>query len=189
MSKVERVDADTRTFPGEQIAIIEEYEAGQNTFDDGDMVRSAIIGIKNVDKKSRVASVVGSKILSVPKVRDVIIGQVAAVMSTMIIISIRYINGVSVKGEVECICSTREIRKRNVALVNDIVTAKIISITNGAIHATINEHGLGVLFTRCRKCGDKVILFRDAIKCKECGWIDERRLASNFEDNSFIEQE
>ena len=29
------------TFPGDKIASIEEYEAGYNTFDDGNMVRAA----------------------------------------------------------------------------------------------------------------------------------------------------
>ena len=37
-------------FPGDKIASIEEYEAGYNTFDDGDMVRSTV-GRKVIDKK------------------------------------------------------------------------------------------------------------------------------------------
>ena len=36
----------TTAFPGEKIASIEEYEAGYNTFDDGDMVRAATVGRK-----------------------------------------------------------------------------------------------------------------------------------------------
>ena len=31
------------TFPGDAIASIEEYEAGYNTFDDGDMVRASAV--------------------------------------------------------------------------------------------------------------------------------------------------
>jgi exosome complex component CSL4 len=182
-------ESTTHTIPGEQIAFIEEFEAGQNTFDDGDKVRATVVGIKNINKKDRTASVTNTKVLSVPKVGDIITGNVAAVMSSMIVISVDYINGIPIKAPVECVCSIREIRKKNTALVNDIVTAKILNHLNGAIHATINEPDLGVLFTKCRKCGDEVILFRDAIKCKECGWIDERKLASNFGDKSFIKQE
>ena len=38
-------------FPGDKIAIIEEYESGQNTFDDGHAVRSSVVGIPELDKK------------------------------------------------------------------------------------------------------------------------------------------
>ena len=41
--------SDNSVFPGDKIASIEEYEAGHNTFDDGDMVRSSTMGEKNMD--------------------------------------------------------------------------------------------------------------------------------------------
>ena len=178
--------SENTTFPGDKIASIEEYEAGNNTFDDGDMVRAAAVGERYLDKTTRIASIKHPKLLSVPKAGDVIIGTVAAVMSSMIAVSIDYINGDATTSKVECICSTRNIRIRNVALVNDIVTLKIISHLNGTIHATISEPGLGILFTKCRKCGGKVVPMRDAIKCTDCSWIDERKLASNFGKNTFV---
>ena len=49
--------SDNSVFPGDKIASIEEYEAGHNTFDDGDMVRAATMGEKDVDKETRVANV------------------------------------------------------------------------------------------------------------------------------------
>ena len=51
----------------------------------------------------------------------------------------------------------QEISKKGIALVNDIVTLKIVSHLNGTIHA-INEPELGVLFTNAenveRSCTD-----------------------------------
>ena len=41
--------SDNSVFPGDKIASIEEYEAGHNTFDDGDMVRAATMGEKDMD--------------------------------------------------------------------------------------------------------------------------------------------
>ena len=38
--------SENTVLPGDQIASIEEYEAGYNTFDDGDMVRAAACGRK-----------------------------------------------------------------------------------------------------------------------------------------------
>ena len=177
------------TLPGDQIASIEEFEAGRNTFDDGDKVRATTIGIKELDKKQRIANVKNTKTIPVPKVGDIVIGTVTAVMSSMIAISVNYINGKPITSGIECVCSTRNIKKKNIALINDIVALKVISHINGTIHATINEPSLGVLFTKCRKCGGKVVQFRDAIKCKECGWIDERKISSDFENSDFIKLE
>jgi exosome complex component CSL4 len=174
------------TLPGDAIASIEEYEAGYNTYDDGDMVRSLAVGEKILDKSTRLASVKHQKMLSIPRVGDVVIGTVVAVMSSMIAVSIDYINGKPTTSKVECVCSTRNIRKKNIALVNDIVSLKILNLINGTIHATIDEPKLGVLLTKCRKCGQKVVPMRDAIKCTECSWIDERKLSSNFGNTDFV---
>ena len=167
-------------FPGQKIASIEEYEAGHNTFDDGNMVIAATVGDKDIDKDNRVINIEHPKLLSIPRVGDIIIGTVAIMMSSMMAVSIDYINGKPTTSKVECICSTRNLRIRNIALANDIVQLKIINHLNGTIHAAISEPNLGVLFTKCRKCGCKVVPMRDAIKCIECGWIDERKLASTF---------
>jgi len=178
--------SETATFPGDKIASIEEYEAGYNTFDDGDMVRASTVGEKILDKTTRIARIKHPKMLSIPQVGDTVIGTVAAVMSSMIAVSIDYINEKPTTSKVECICSTRNIRRKNIALVTDIVTLKILNHLNGTIHATIDEPHLGVLFTKCRKCGGKVVPMRDAIKCTECSWIDERKLSSNFGNSSFF---
>ncbi len=178
--------SETATFPGDKIASIEEYEAGYNTFDDGNMVRASTVGEKILDKTTRIARIKHPKMLSIPQVGDTVIGTVAAVMSSMIAVSIDYINEKPTTSKVECVCSTRNIRRKNIALVKDIVTLKILNHLNGTIHATIDEPNLGVLFTKCRKCGGKVVPMRDAIKCTECSWIDERKLSSNFGNSSFF---
>ncbi len=178
--------SETATFPGDTIASIEEYEAGYNTFDDGDMVRASTVGEKILDKTTRIARIKHPKMLSIPQVGDTVIGTVAAVMSSMIAVSIDYINEKPTTSKVECVCSIRNIRRKNIALVKDIVTLKILNHLNGTIHATIDEPHLGVLFTKCRKCGGKVVPMRDAIKCTECSWIDERKLSSNFGNSSFF---
>lgn len=178
--------SDDATFPGDKIAIIEEYESGKNTFDDGHIIRSTVIGTTQIDKKNRMVEVRNTKLLSVPQVNDVVIGTVAAVMSSMIAVSINYVNNKLTKSHVECICQTRNMRRKTVALVNDIMALKITNHLNGTIHATINEPELGVLFSKCKKCGGKVIPVRDGIKCTDCNWIDDRKLSQNFGKSDFL---
>lgn len=166
--------------PGEAIASIEEYEAGPNTFDDGDRVRAAAVGMAEIDRSERVARVATPVQMHVPDVGDTVVGTVAVVMSAMFAVAIRYVNGRAVTSNVECVCSTRDSRRRMIALNGDVVALRILSRINGTMHATIDEPELGVLFTKCRKCGMGVITVRDGVKCAECGWFDERKLSSNF---------
>ena len=172
--------------PGDKKAVIEEYEAGNNACDDGHVVRATVIGQSEIDKETRVVNVNNHKSISVPEKGDIIIGTVEAVLGSMIAVMIKYVNSEPVKAQVECICPTRNVRKRNVALVKDLVKLKIVGQLNGAIHATIQEPELGVLFTKCRKCGMDVKPLRDIIKCIECGWTDDRKLSSDFLKTDFL---
>ena len=172
--------------PGDEIAVIEEYEAGSNACVDEHVVRATVIGETETDQKKRLVNVKNYKTTSIPEKGDIIIGTVEAVMGSMIAVLINYINSKPVKSQVECICATRSLRKKNVALVKDLVKLKIIGYLNGAIHASIQEPELGVLFTKCRKCGMNVKPLRDIIKCVECGWTDDRKLSSDFLKSDFL---
>jgi len=172
--------------PGDTLATIEEYAAGNNTYDDGEMIRSTIVGESNIIKNERIVNVKNQELRKFPETGDIVIGTVEAVMGSMIAVLINYINSKPVKAQVECICATRSIRKKNIALVKDLVKLKIIGHLNGAIHATMQDPELGVLFTKCRKCGMDVKPLRDIVKCVECGWTDDRKLSSDFLKTDFL---
>ena len=174
--------------PGEKIAQIEEYLPGENTFEDNDVIRATTIGSIDLDSKDRLASINRQKQITVPNVGDIIIGTVEANLPSMIAIMIKFVNGKKINSDLECVCVTRHIRKKNIALAKDVVKAKIISHINGTIHATIDSQELGVLFTKCRKCHGTVVKMRDAVKCKDCGWIDDRKLSLDFGKSDFLDQ-
>jgi len=175
--------------PGEKIAELEEYLPGEHAFDDGQVVRSTAIGSIELDNNERLVSIKPDKPVAVPAVGDVIIGVVEANLPSMIAISIKYVNGKRTKSNIECVCVTRHIRKKNIALAQDIVKAEIISHINGTIHGSIDSQDLGVLFTKCRKCFGTVVKMRDAVKCKDCGWIDDRKLSLDFGKSEFLNQD
>ena len=172
--------------PGEKIAFLEEYLSGENTFDDGESVRSTMIGEIKFDNEERIASILKKKSIPIPNIGDEIIGVVEASLGSLIAVSMQYINGTKITSNVECICTTRHMRKKNVALVKDVVKLKIINRINGTIHASMDDRDLGVLFTKCRKCFGGVIQDKDAVKCKDCGWFDDRKLSSDFGKSDFL---
>ena len=179
---------EKQKIPGEKIAQIEEYLPGDNTYEDNDVIRATTIGSIDLDSDERLASINRQKQITVPNTGDIIIGVVEANLPSMIAIMIKYVNGKKVVADLECICVTRHIRKKNIALAKDVVKAEIISHINGTIHATIDSQELGVLFTKCRKCFGTVAKMRDAVKCKECGWIDDRKLSLDFGKSEFLTQ-
>tara|TARA_Y100000590_G_scaffold459455_1_gene616586 strand:+ start:16573 stop:17115 length:543 start_codon:yes stop_codon:yes gene_type:complete len=178
---------ENQKIPGERIALIEEYLPGDNTFEDDDTIRATTIGEVNLDTSERSASINRQKQITVPKQGDIIIGVVEANLPSMIAIMIKFVNGKKTNSDLECICVTRHIRKKNIALAKDVVKAKIINHINGTIHASIDSKELGVLFTKCRKCYGTVGQMRDAVKCKDCGWIDDRKLSTEFGKSDFLE--
>jgi len=180
---------ENQKIPGEKIAQIEEYLPGDNTYEDNDVIRATTIGDIKLDSVERLASVNRQKQITVPKVGDIIIGVVEANLPSMIAIMIKFVNGKKMNSDLECVCVTRHIRKKNIALAQDVVKAEIISHINGTIHASIDSQDLGVLFTKCRKCYGTVVKMRDAVKCKDCGWIDDRKLSSDFGKTEFMNQD
>ena len=56
--------------------MIEEYEAGNNTCDDGHIVRSTVIGESEIDQKERIVNVKNQKNTSIPEKGDIIIENV-----------------------------------------------------------------------------------------------------------------
>jgi len=180
---------ENQKIPGEKIAQIEEYLPGDNTYEDNDVIRATTIGNIKLDSAERLASINRQKQITVPKVGDIIIGVVEANLPSMIAIMIKFINGKKVIADLECVCVTRHIRKKNIALAKDVVKAEIISHINGTIHASIDSQDLGVLFTKCRKCFGIVVKMRDAVKCKDCGWIDDRKLSLDFGKTEFLNQD
>ena len=177
---------NNQKIPGEKIALIEEYLSGENTYEENNAIRATAVGDIQLDTNERLASINPQKQISVPKVGDIVIGVVEANLPSMIAISIKFVNGKNVNSDLECICVTRHIRKKNIALAKDVVKAEIISHINGTIHASIDSPELGVLFTKCRKCFGTVVKMRDAVKCKDCGWIDDRKLSTEFGKSDFL---
>ena len=101
--------------PGEKVATIEDYLPGDNTFEDGDAIRSASIGSVELNKTEQLVSIQNKKSPMVPKIGDIIVGTVEANLGSMMAVSIKYINGVENESNIECICTIRHLRKKNAA--------------------------------------------------------------------------
>ncbi len=78
----------------------------------------------------------------------------------------------------------REDRRRRTSSpikAGDLIRAKVSSTKNSIYHLSLDDPGAGVIETVCSNCGGNVMaLSRDRVKCKECGFVDERILSEDF---------
>jgi exosome complex component CSL4 len=181
--------------PGEQIASIEEFEGGKNTYlgPDG-TVRSAAVGTKVYDLKRRVVKIDQKNPPMLPKVGDIVVGNVDMLFSSMVSVKMLYLNdkkfpsGYSAIGSARVGARDRDRRgdRRAVFRVGDIVRGRIISLLNSTVHITLAEKEFGVLYALCFMCGgDTVRTNENSIKCIECGAYEDRKLTHDYGKETF----
>ncbi len=180
--------------PGDQIASIEEFEGGKNTYlaPDG-AIRSAAIGNKVYDLKRRIIKIDQKNSPMIPKVGDIVVGSVDMLFSSMVSIKMLYLNDKKFGAGYSAIASARvgardrdRRDRRAVFRTGDIVRGRIISLLNSNVHLTLAEKEFGVLYALCFNCGgDTVRTNENTIKCIECGAFEDRKLTHDYGKETF----
>ncbi len=173
--------------PGDKLSVIEAFDAGSSTFVKDGEVRSLRIGRAEPDLKQRIVSVKPvRRSIGVPKPGDVIIGTVETAQPSIANILIEEVNDeYNQAGFTGMLQSSGDPRARNRRRVTckpgDIVRAHVYSVKNSIYHLSVDRPEDGVLHTICSQCGGSVVRVRDSVKCNECGYLEERKLASDFD--------
>lgn len=175
--------------PGEQLASIEEFEGGKNTYMTADgTIRSAAVGTKVLDLKRRVIKVEQKKAPMLPKIGDIIVGYVEMIFASMISVKILYINDKRFTAGYSAIASMRvgrDRRDRPVFRTGDIIRGRVTSLLNSTVHMTIAEKEFGVLYTLCFMCGGDTVKVNDTVKCIECGAWEPRKMTHDYGKETF----
>ncbi|MCD6434204.1 MAG: exosome complex RNA-binding protein Csl4 [Candidatus Diapherotrites archaeon] len=172
-------------YPGEELAVEEEFEAGENVYSKDGKLFSMVLGKLNIDKEKRRISVRPLKTTRVAKVGDIVFGRVSLVYDNVI-----FVNLISVesKDNVAFPLAFGIINIRNVARtyiknlkelfkVGDIVRARIIGIKPYSIELTTAEPSLGVVKAFCSNCRAPLKPFGQFLKCLVCNSTEKRKLA------------
>src|ERR1044071_7535176 len=78
--------------PGEQVASIEEFEGGKNTYVNNGLVRSSAVGTKVYDFKRRIVKIDQKNSPMLPKIGDIIVGYIEMLFGSMFSVRILYVN-------------------------------------------------------------------------------------------------
>ncbi len=185
-TKTERSKGDRLVVPGDRLATIEEFVPGSGSATMGDEIVSTVVGDVVPDMSNRVINVKAMKSADreLPKTGDLIIGHVDSSQPSMAQVTIIAVNGEQSDKELSGMLSMREDRRRRTSSplkAGDIIRAKVISTKNSIYHLSLDDPKAGVIETVCSNCGGNVMaLGRDRVKCKECGFVDERILSEDF---------
>lgn len=192
----------TPTFPGDQIAFIEEFEGGKNTYVDDGSIRSSVVGRKVYDLRRRIVRIEQKNSPKLPKIGDIVVGYIDMLFSSMISVKILYINGTKSPSEFSAVSNTRGLsisggqggwsrergdrRSRFTFRVGDIIRGRVVSLLNSNVHITIAEKDFGVVYALCSNCGGNTVRVNNAVKCVDCGTYEERKLTIDYGKETFI---
>lgn len=181
-SKKERM-----VLPGEALAIVEEFEPGAGTYSTGESVRASALGVAEFDLKQRKVIVKSPvKKQPLPSKGGSVEGIVETAQPNVVNVRITSINGQSsnanFSGMLTVKQDTHQRRQRRavIAKPGDYIRATVMSTKNAIIHLSLESEKDGVLTSVCSICGGGVVKINDRVKCKECGYMEERALSSDF---------
>ena len=195
--------AVTPIFPGEQVALIEEFEGGKNIYITDGTIRSKAVGTRVYDFKRRIVKINPKNSPMLPKIGDVLVGYLEMLFGSMMSVRVLYINEKKSYAGFSAIASARtgsggsnnsggggwrergDRRSRTIFRVGDIIRGRVISLLNSTIHITIDEKEFGVLYTLCFNCGGDTVRVHNSVKCIECGVYEERKLTHDYGKETF----
>ncbi len=175
-----------QVLPGDKLATIEEFAAGQGSAINGENVISTVVGQASPDMANRTMNVKTDKSvgIGVPATGDYIVGKVQSAQPSIAQIQIEAVNDAPSNKQFTGMLSTRDERRRRTSSpikAGDIVRARVLSTKNAIFQLTLDSPNCGVLYTVCSNCGKEVFaISRDRVKCRECGWMEERLLSEDF---------
>lgn len=191
-----------KIIPGELLSVIEEYDAGKNTYvDDGD-IRSSAIGGSSINLQDRILNVKQKNPPMIPKIDDIVVGYIDMLFGNMISVRIVYINEKYSKSGFSAIASTRfsassggygsSWRERGykgkyVFKVGDIIRGRVCSLLNSSIHLSLEDKDLGVVYTICFSCGNEFTKVPGGLKCNFCGNFEDRKVSIDYGKQSFTQ--
>jgi exosome complex component CSL4 len=179
-------------FPGEYIAEIEEFEAGNYTFVLDGTIRSSVLGKKDYDFKRRTIKIDPINSQELPKIGDVVMGFVEMLFGSMISVKLFSINNKLFTAGLSAIASVRtgnnkgwnrdrySRKPKSIYRIGDIIRGQITSLMNSSIHIAVDGTNFGLLYSLCLNCGGNTVKINNGIKCIECSMYEERRVANDY---------
>ena len=186
MAKKPKIE-EREVFPGDRLAVIEEYGEGEGTYQSEGDVRSAEIGVTrhNVATRSVAVEKKTPEIL-VPEEGMVAVAEVGSVARRDARVDIFMLDGrrlhPTYSGVIHISDISQDYTKNiDMALRNgDIVKGRIVNVKNRLNQMSLASPEYGVIYAYCSRCGGLLELDRGRLTCPDCGRVERRKTARSY---------
>ena len=175
-------------FPGDEVAVEEEYLSSDGTFASDGVIYASQIGILELDHEEMTARVISPNPPNILKEGDVVFAVIADTRSTMatadVVVSDGKLRGIG--GETY---ATIHVSKISAGYTDDVskelrkgdrIRATVIGIRPSLQLSTKDEH-MGVVMSLCGKCKSELIRKgKGQLYCEQCDRSFTRKLADDY---------
>ncbi|MFQ6127958.1 MAG: exosome complex RNA-binding protein Csl4 [Thermoplasmata archaeon] len=174
-------------FPGDELAVSEEYIAGEGTLDENGKIYASTVGIIELDSKERILSVRPfNPPVKLNKGDDVIavITRIKESMGSAEVIQVegkeRCVSG-DTNGSIHVSKVSSDYTKsvKGEFRIGDIIRAKVIQ-TKPSLQLTTSGRRYGVLKAFCYRCRLPMVKKRNLLYCENCDLTDQRKIAVDY---------
>ena len=186
MAKKQRLDG-REVFPGERLAVIEEYGDGEGTYEmDGD-VRSAELGVTKRNNAARSVEVEKkTPEIIVPREGMVAVAEVGSVARRDARVDIFMLDGRLIHPTYSGVVHISDISRdytKNIDLAlrsGDIIKGRIVNVRNRLNQMSLAGNEYGVVYAFCSRCGGLLENNRGRLTCPDCGRVERRKTANSY---------
>lgn len=173
--------------PGDRLGVIEEFTPGTGTYTEQGTIYSEITGRTLMDMLSKKVSVFPlARVLGVPKVGSIVVGQVSGVQSRSATLRIMRVGKRVLSGFFTGILHISDVSPGFVEIMFDVckagdaMRARVVSVKNRVFHLSTADKNLGVVYAFCSRCGHMLPLRGQGMRCTNCGKIERRKVAFDY---------
>jgi len=175
--------------PGDEVAVSEEYESGEGTYERDGKIYATAPGILNLDDASKVARV---RMFNPPaqlKVGDIVYATVSDIRSSMATAQVVVLHGVDrqLSGDTEAAIHISNVSSdyteefRQVFCLGDIIRAQVIQ-AQPSLQLTTAGPTLGVVKALCSECRGPLVRRGNELYCERCEHSEQRKITSDYGD-------
>ena len=173
--------------PGDRLGVIEEFVPDNGTFVKDGVIYSMVVGRALHDLATRHVSVYPLvHEVMIPKVGNIVVGQVSNVQSENASVRIFQIGEKQLSGVFVGVLHISDVHLRyvesmfEICKAGDIIRARVISEKNQVYHLSTKDKDLGVVYAFCSNCGTALESKRQGMHCSKCGRIETRKTAFDY---------
>jgi exosome complex component CSL4 len=175
--------------PGDEIAVAEEFEPGEGTYERNGLVFAATPGVLILDPENRVARVRAFNPPAELKVGDIVYGVVDDIRGMMATATVTAIHGRprQISGESEGTIHISNVSEEytedihDMYRLGDIIRAKVIQV-KPSVQLTTAERNLGVVKALCSVCRGPLEVRGRELYCPRDERTERRKLAADYAD-------